>query len=638
MLEPLLSLASLALMNLAAFALGRPLLRRFRLAEEDRLATLVWSLMLGWLALGLALAGLGLLGWLHRGAIGIATLALGLAGIYQLGGLRGWRRSLGAASNAESEATAGCPPPPPAIALWLLAALAGVAVLGSLASALAPPTAGDALCYHLELPKRFLLEHRLYFSPYDDNCTFPLLTEMWYLWGLAVNGAVAAQLVHWELGLVLAAAGVLLARPVLGHRWAWMAGAVVLLVPGVNNQMTAPLTDVALAAWVALALAAWWRAVMEETAQQRRRWFLLAGVAAGGALSTKYVALLMVAALGLVWLGLLWRRPGQRRALLRGAAIMAAAALLVAGVWYARAAWYRHNPLFPYFSDTLAAADSDVAAATTTLPAAKSPLGRSPLKLLLSPWYVSLFPERLGGRAHQLGVLFLAALPGLLFCRRLRGLGLLLAVAACYWVVWFLLRQNVRFLLPIVPVLAIAAVWVAVEVGRFPPLPRRIIGVVTAGLLLLMAAAPLWRCRGQLAVATGLESRTHYLLGHEPSYAVALRANALLRPDARILSQDLRNFYIQRRVTRESIFRRTTHYAQRVTDPGDLSRVLRAEGFSHLLLAETLAGSGIDFDPTLRRLADAQSQADPERLVSMGSYDFRESDGTVRRYRLMLLR
>ena len=39
-------------------------------------------------------------------------------------------------------------------------------------------TAGDALCYHLELPKRFLQDGGLTFRPNDDNITFPLLAEM----------------------------------------------------------------------------------------------------------------------------------------------------------------------------------------------------------------------------------------------------------------------------------------------------------------------------------------------------------------------------------------------------------------------------------------------------------------------------
>ena len=177
--------------------------------------------------------------------------------------------------------------------------LAGAACVGSLVGALAPPTAGDALCYHLDLPKRFLAEHALCYPPYSDNATFPLLVEMWYLWGLALDGAVAAQLVHWTLGILLALAAVVLARPILGRAWAWIVGAVVVLVPGVNNQMTAPLNDLGLAVLTTLALAAWWRATV---GMEGRRWFLLAGLAGGGALGTKYLALVFALAVAATWL------------------------------------------------------------------------------------------------------------------------------------------------------------------------------------------------------------------------------------------------------------------------------------------------------------------------------------------------
>src|SRR5258708_3718188 len=87
---------------------------------------------------------------------------------------------------------------------WLVVCLSGLAscvLFGSLLSALAPPTACDAMCYHLELPKRFLEQHALVYLPDSDNSTYPMLVEMWYLWALALDGGTAAQLVHWCLGI-----------------------------------------------------------------------------------------------------------------------------------------------------------------------------------------------------------------------------------------------------------------------------------------------------------------------------------------------------------------------------------------------------------------------------------------------------
>ncbi len=122
-------------------------------------------------------------------------------------------------------------------------------------------------------------------------------------------------------------------------------------------------------------------------------------------------------------------------------------------------------------------------------------------------------------------MLLLAAVPGLLFARRLRGLGTLLAVAGGYGVLWYLLRQNVRFLLPIVPLLAVAVVWVWIEMRRLPRLPRWIAAATFGVIVAATALVPLVRSRNQLAVAIGWESRRVYLLEHEPTYRAAAVAN-----------------------------------------------------------------------------------------------------------------
>jgi len=646
MLLSLLSLLAFCCLAMASFGLGRPIVRGLGVGEEDRLSAAVWSLAIGAIAGGMLLVGLGLLGALYVSVIGAMTMAACFWGLGEA--LRGLlaagdevlrKLTDGSPEEPESAATPWASPPG-----WLLGGvllLGGLACFGSLLSALAPPTAGDALYYHLELPKRFLVEHRFVDLPYHDNATFPLLAEMWYLWALAIEGGVCAQLVHWGMGILLALATVLLATPILGRRWAWVAGAVVVLTPGINNQMTAPMNDVALAAMTTLALAAWWQAVV---AQRGRRWFVLAGLAAGAALGTKHLALVFAAAWATTWIWAVLQRDKrghgeQRRLLLQGAAIVAVVALSVGGIWYLRAAWYRGNPVFPFLSEVFGSGGMAEVPRLETLPASKSPLGRHPVKLAVAPWHVTMQPEHFGGRGNRLGVLLLAALPGLWFCRRLRGLGLLLAVAAAYGVLWFMLRQNVRFLYPAVPPLCVAAVWVWIEMRRFPKLPRCLATASFTLVLIAMAAVPLVRARKHVAVAVGIEDREQYLLREEPTYRAAAVANVLLQPDDHILSQDYRAFYFDHRVTRENVFRRRTRYDENLSDPAELGRWLRHAGFTHLLLAETVAGEGIQYDSTLSRLADAQlSTHAADDLCKLTEYLFEDSDGAVRRYRLVELR
>jgi dolichyl-phosphate-mannose-protein mannosyltransferase len=634
MFPQLLSLLSVAVITLAAYGLGRPVLRGLNLVDDDRLTTGVWSIAVGLVLGGTLLTILGLIGLLYRPLIGVLSIVGCFWGI----GLIVRQHLL--RTTTEQRAVASQPPPAPwpPPARWISRAvliLALAACTGSLIGALAPPTAGDALCYHLELPKTFLADHAIRFLPDSDNSTFPLLAEIWYAWGLALDGPVAAGLIHWELGILLGLATVVLATPIVSRPWAWLAGAVVVLTPGVSNQMTAPMNDLALALMTTLAAAAWWQAIV---AQESRRWFVLAGIAAGGALSVKYLALVFALAVAIPSCWMMLRGRPRRRLILEGVAVVSIVAVSFGGLWYVRAAWHRGNPVYPFLSEVFASSDSADRTVHQTLPKSKSPLGRGPIALATAPWQLTMHPDRFGGRGHQLGALFLAVLPGLAFSRRLRGLGILLAVSLVYFIAWYLLRQNVRFLLPIVPLMSVAVVWVWIEIRRLPAVPRLAAGCVFGGLLAAFSVVALERCRDQLAVAFAFESREHYLARCEPTWRAARVSNLIFGPEDHLLTQDYRGFYFDCRVTRENIYRRRVPYDRSITDPADFSRDLLEAGFTHVLLAENLYGQGIQYDPTLSRLADAQFTAGRhDSLIELADYHFPDSDGGLRRYRLVML-
>ncbi len=630
MIATLASVTTLALVALAAYGLGRPCLRRIVRHEADSLAVVVFGMGLGLMGGGLVLTALGLAGFLYVELIGVLTFAAASLGAGEL--VRAARAAndrsplRAAACDPVCGAASGYPRARPVVAFGVV--LGAIAVAGSFVAALAPPTAGDALCYHLELPKEFLASHRLVYLPFQENSTFPLHVEMLYLWALALDGAVAAQLIHWGMGVLLVLGTVVLARPVVGQDAAWGTAAVVAVTPGVTNQMTAPLNDVGLALFTTLALAAWRRVAVDD---QSRRWLLVAGLMAGAALATKYVAVVFAAAVVMSALVIAIRQPDRRHQLIFGAVVTAAVALLVGGIWYIRAAWYRGNALYPF--DPLA-----VLARSTEM-RDKTPLEWNVMSLVSAPWQVTMHPERFGGWGHQPGELFLALLPCLVVARRLRGLSSLLAVAATFALFWYALRQNVRFLLPIVPLLAVAAVWAIVQLERFPVIPRRIAYSCVAALASCGAAIAIARAGDKLAVALGLESRDDYLMRCEPTYPAASLANRLTRSRARILSQDYRAFYFQGHVTRESTYRRATRYDQAIRKPTDFSRQLRAHGFTHVLLAESDGRRGIRYEPTLSRLAERQLAADrDDSLVCLRDYRFTDADGAIRRYRLLMLR
>ncbi len=261
---------------LAAWSAGVGLfvLRLFGTLPRAVSDTLGLAIPLGLGLLALACLGLGELGQLHPRAIAAVVDVGAILGTFAA--FRAMRRRIGETQVAT----------PRRSRLDLaLAALLALTLTGTLLTSLAPVTDGDALCYHLQVPKLFLERGAVFFDPDLHETVYPLLTEMLYAVALAFQGPVACRLVQWLLGVVFALNVTALARPSLDNR-AWWAGTIALLVPAVSNGMSAPLNDVALAAFGTSALVAWTR--FRETPNVRAA--ALTGLFMGLALGVKYPA------------------------------------------------------------------------------------------------------------------------------------------------------------------------------------------------------------------------------------------------------------------------------------------------------------------------------------------------------------
>ncbi|MBL9080982.1 MAG: glycosyltransferase family 39 protein [Planctomycetales bacterium] len=630
------SLLALAAMIAAAWSVGRPIARRLGLWETDRAAMFVWSAGIGLVVWGLTLAALGAASSLYASFVAALTaLAVGAEAVRLL-----WPRSFGrqaVENNATLAKTLADSDRLPAWCFGLLGC-AALTALASLLSALAPPVAGDALCYHLELSKRYLQLHALEHFAYSDNSTYPLLAEMWFAWGLALDGPVAAQLMHWFCGVLTAGAAYVAARTLVGRNGAIAAACIVMLTPGINNQMTAPLNDVALAVFTTLSFAAAYRAVTTN----ELRAYAATGVFLAGALSVKLTGLIFLASTAFL-LGQRWidRRDSSQN-IVRGAATTLFVALLLAGPWYARSYWHRGDPVYPFFSShEVASPSTSSAAKPSVLPASKAPLGRTPLAWLQAPWQMTMFPDRFGGRGHQLGPLWLMQLPLLGLLSRERQVRLLpaFAVALPYAAACLLLRQNVRFLLPIVPLAAIVVAAVFEEIAGWSWRPRATACAPIIGVVLLLTAIPVVRARQHALVAVGAESREAFLLRSEPTFAAAQWANAHLPIGANILSQEQRAFWFESAMTRDNIFRREHDYHS----PGDaqdrgFSQILRGHGFTHLLLAEGPPSRPPAFDATLSAAFEEALRTRPGEVALVAEFHTATTEVGPRRYRIVELR
>ena len=227
-------------------------------------------------------------------------------------------------------------------------------------------------------------------------------------------------------------------------------------------------------------------------------------------------------------------------------------------------------------------------------------------------------------------MVLLAAAPGVLLVRRLRGLGTAMSAALVYAALAFALCGDPRLLFSAVPLLSVAAVWVWIELRRIRPAARCFGAAAFAVTIASSLAVSLARSPDTLAVAVGLEDREDYLLRHEPTYVAATIANHVLRSNARLLSEERQAFYFDCPVTWENSLAQMIQREASALSVQETVQCLRRAGFTHLLVAETAPNGPLPVISPLHRVAEA--------TPTLTDYCFRTADGTVRHYRLVMLR
>jgi hypothetical protein len=638
----MLDLGFVVLLTAWSAGVGLRVLNRLGPRPEHPADALALAVPLGLGLLSLAVLGLGECGALDRSGL-LWVAAFGA----WFGCRQGWLPWVAGAKSscAGAEARATKTWPRPSKPSLIMGATLALTVLGTLLTALAPVTDGDALCYHLQVPKLFLARGAAVFDPDLHETVYPLLTELLYAVALEFRGPVACRLAQWVLGLVFAANVTALARPSLGAR-AWWAGTIALLVPAVSNGMSAPLNDVALAAFGTAALVAWSR-YHERPGRQAA---VLAGLITGLSLGVKYPALVLAALLGKtiaarsyprfclsLWERLLWRRvfPTEddaqeppRRPRLWHAILFMMTVLLTGGGWYLRAAWHTGNPVYPFFRHTFGGAGLD-----EVLDPIKRPMEVGTWNLLTALRPLTLEPDRFDSFSHQFGPVFLLFLPALLLERPPRRVVGITALGYLFLIICLSQRQSTRFVLIAVGPLALAVAWLADRWWE----RRSLAGRVLVGVLLLAlgfeASLALARARHGLGVVLGRESPEDYLARREPTFRVASWVAENLPRAARLVGQDHRGFYFPRDYTMERAHRRRTGLGRHGESAEVVVERLRSEGFTHVLLCPPVPETAVEFDPTLGRLLSPWLA----EQTPLYREDLTDADGVVRRYAIYSL-
>ena len=561
--------------------------RRWRLPFVDAGERFAFGLALSTGALSYLVLALGLLGGLR------ANVLWGAFGFVLLLGIIAWGQMRGLADPAL----------PAPWRQWMVPALIA---LWSLPMVVSPPAATDwdGLSYHLAAPAIWIREGRIGYIPFMHHSNFPFVIEMQYLWALGVGmGAGGAKVFHWAT-LLITLAGVLAFARRAGFSGSW---AVVSLVsaPVVLWESTVAYADLATTAYTLLCLLAAWNAAAETDTPTRRRWLLLAGLMGGLALGTKMTAL---GSVGLLALLLLWEMVRQRQ--VRHAEVVACVslAILVGAPWYLKTYIYTGNPVYPFFYEIFGGRNWTAENARIYREAQLAfGLGREPYQLLMAPFNLTFYWSRFFDPlpfVGSVGFVYLAGLIPLLFARPLPD-------ASRWWVIfslvslglWFVLMQQVRYLMTIFPLVSLLCGWLAVQREHRITARTMQVAIALQVLWCMMGIFPLW---GR-TLTVWREGASAYLERALPGVWQACQwvNQNTPREAGVILYDETRGFYLQRRYLWGNPGHHTLIDYDSLTDGDMLARALHQMGYRYVLQNLAFVPPGSEREHWRRLLLDA---------------------------------
>jgi hypothetical protein len=531
----------------------------------------------------------------------------------------------------------------------VLIVLTGAPLFLSFIASLAPPTAKDTLLYHFAVPKAFIAQHSSAFIDGNIASYLALGTEMQTVWAMLLGGTVSTRAAE-----IAAEATVFLFFPLLllavfgwarelgiSRTWSLTGIAVIGTVPSVYHVAANGYIDVALAVFVTLAvyeLGRWWR--YQETGS-----VVYIGIFLGAALSIKLTAVVVVAGFAVV---ILLRardtangeaKVGRIVATGLGSLILAA---LIASPWYMRNWVATGSPVFPFYMSIWPgkAAGWDIER-SNLFQAMNSQYGgenKAATDYLIAPWNVSVKaqPEVAEYFDGVIGVAFLLGLPILIW-----GLWkfevpvdakIAVGIAAVMYLFWLFSSQQIRYLIPVLPAMAVAIVAAGNAVSENARTSRKVLqlsftGASVAALLVSFA----WFCqRAPLRVALGGESREDYLTRNLDYYPYYQTVNRDSPADSRVWLINMRRdtYNIDRPVFSDYLFEDWTlrKMIWESRDAQDLKARTQAMGIKYILARHDFL---FDYDRS-SLVDDKKPRAENEKRLAMAKALISDPANTIK--------
>lgn len=450
-----------------------------------------------------------------------------------------------------------------------------ILIVFALIATLAPPIAKDTLLYHFAVPNTFIAQHNSAFIEGNIASYLALGTEMHSVWAMLLGNIVSPRAGEAAAGATTFLFFPLLLMAIYGwareigvaRTWSLIATLVVAAIPTAYHVASSGYIDLSLALYITLAaysLTRWWK-------EQSWGWVILIGIFLGAALSVKLTTLFVFAAFALIILLRARESKDTQAGSLRSGKIVAKgfAALFLAGViaspWYIRTWVETGSPVFPfYMSIWPGKANGWDVERSNLFQGMNSQYGgvdTDKINYLTAPIRLSVAaqPEQPANYDGVLGVAFLIGLPLLIWALWKFDLAveikIMAGVSGIMYLFWLFSSEQLRYLLPIAPLLAIAIAASAEKIGNGVGKVAKcaLVAASVCGMLTTLA----WFCqKAPLRVVLGGETRDEYLTRNLDYYPYYQWINTETQPDAKVWLINMRRdtYNIERPVFSDYLF------------------------------------------------------------------------------------
>ncbi len=337
-----------------------------------------------------------------------------------------------------------------------------------------PPYSWDALTYHLTVPRIYIDNGGFVYIPLNIYSNMPMNVDLLFLVCLRFADDVVAKLLHFSLGIFLVLAMINFSRRHL-HSWrpGILAGILFITNPMVNYEYGVAFIDVGMAFFMFMAFYAAVESILSDEKKRATSWLVVSAIFCGFHAGAKYTGIYASFAIFALFLVALYSKKilhlAKTPELVQTGVILFLMVLLFLAPWLGKNHLLTHNPVYPMLYKWLNGKDWTLNMAQQLIDWQHNiGFGRSLTDyFLLLPriFTISAYDYKYfaGPLCPAILVAFTVALFFTLRQQR-HWFWILLIGFLGFFIPWSLGVQQVRFLIPALPLLALAsAIWMPRE-------------------------------------------------------------------------------------------------------------------------------------------------------------------------------